>query len=62
MINIYTKHYMGAGLSYLEKKSDKGSELSNKRVWKYSFINSQIYIFLKKILFYIKNLNKKNIF
>ena len=59
---IYTKHYMGAGLSYLEKKSDKGSELSNKRVWKYSFINSQIYIFLKKILFYIRNLNKKNIF
>ena len=55
---FYTKHYIGAGLSFLEKKSEKGVQLSKFKVWNYGLINSQIYILIKKILFYIRNLRK----
>ncbi len=55
---FYTKHYVGAGLSYLEKKSEKGVQLSKLKVWNYGLISSQIYILIKKILFYVRNLRK----
>ena len=55
---FYTKHYVGAGLSYLEKKSEKGVQLSNLKVWNYGLISSQVYILIKKILFYVRNLRK----
>ena len=55
---FYTKHYIGAGLSFLEKKSEKGVQLSKFKVLNYGLINSQIYILIKKILFYIRNLRK----
>ena len=55
---FYTKYYIGAGLSFLEKKSEKGVQLSKFKVWNYGLINSQIYILIKKILFYIRNLRK----
>lgn len=55
---FYTKHYVGAGLSYLEKKSEKGVPLSKLKIWNYGLISSQIYILIKKILFYVRNLRK----
>lgn len=55
---FYTEHYVGAGLSYLEKKSEKGVPLSKLKIWNYGLISSQIYILIKKILFYVRNLRK----
>ena len=56
----YTKHYMGAGLSLLQKKSNKGTALSKKKIWKYNFVISKFYILLKKTIFLIRNRNNKD--
>jgi predicted O-methyltransferase YrrM len=53
---FYTKYYIGSGLSKFKKLSDKGSEFNlTKKLWKYNFFLSKIYIFLKKINYKVKN-------
>jgi hypothetical protein len=49
---------MGAGLSKLEKKTNKNEKLTYKKIWKYGIIISFIYIYLKKVIFLLKNFHK----
>ena len=55
---IYTKYFLGVGLSKLEKKTLKNEELTGTKVWKYNFIFSFFYLYIKKIIFFLRNFNK----
>ena len=55
---IYTKYFMGAGLSKLEKKTPKNEKLTNSKVWKYNSLFSMTYLYLKKIIFFLRNYKK----
>lgn len=52
---IYTKYYIGSGLSEFIKLNNKSTPLKNMKIWKYNIFIYYIYKYLKKIIFYLRN-------
>ena len=50
---LYTKYFHGTGLAELQKFSDLYVKPNNNKIWKYNFFIGKIYLFLKKLKFYI---------
>lgn len=48
---IYSKYYSGSGLAILNKMSEKGSHPNMKKIWRYNFFISKLYLLIKKIKF-----------
>ena len=50
---LYTKYYHGSGLAEFHKISEIKTKPNHEKIWNYNFIFSRIYLFIKKIKFYL---------
>tara|TARA_B100000767_G_C19626655_1_gene476431 strand:+ start:40 stop:768 length:729 start_codon:yes stop_codon:yes gene_type:complete len=58
---VLTKYYSGSGLSELFKLSEFASNADfSSNVWNYNSLIGNIYLYLKKIIYSLKNKDKKN--
>ena len=56
---LYIKYFKGSGLSEYTKLSDLGSlPVLSKKIWKYNSTLGYIYLFIKKILYFLKSKDK----
>mgnify|MGYP001201918174 FL=1 len=49
---IYTKYFHGSGLAEFYKVSELNTHPNKKKIWRYNYLISRIYLLLKKINFY----------